>query len=140
MRKRQIGAMMLAVMLLTVFSIGVMQAKEAAVRASDIIKNVEATLDPTGGSAMKAGAQIKGNGICDIIGISRITIQEKRGTSWVGVYSQACGSKTNASSYSASISWTGQPGRTYRAVAYCFAKKGGVTSSAAARSSSLVLP
>ncbi len=107
--------------------------------ASDNIRSASVTLT-NNGTSLTAKAEINGKNLCDRIGASSFSIQEKQNGVWVTVKSAAAGYNSDSTRYTDSLSYTGISGREYRAKASVYATLGGTTSYAYPVSASRTLP
>ena len=107
--------------------------------ASDNIRSANVTLTSSGAS-LTATVTVSGKGICERIGVSSFSIQEKRDGAWVTVKSAVPGYNSSDASYTNSLTYTGLSGREYRARASCYATLSGTTSTASPSSTTVTLP
>ncbi len=107
--------------------------------ASDNIRTANVTLTGSG-TSLSATVTVSGKGICERIGISSFSIQEKRDGAWVTVKSAVPGYNSNSMNYSNTITFTGLSGCEYRARASCYATLSGTTSTASPSSTTVTLP
>ena len=107
--------------------------------ASDNIRTANVTLTGSG-TSLTATVTVSGKSICERIGVSSFSIQEKRDGAWVTVKSAVPGYNSNSMNYSNTITFTGLSGREYRARASCYATLSGTTSTASPSSTTVTLP
>ena len=93
--------------------------------ASNIIKSTTAAVGSSGGS-VSATCKITALSIVDEIGITDMYLYEEQGSTWVKVKSLKSSSKNDAITHSATLTYTGTPGRRYKCEGTAYAVKDGV--------------
>lgn len=99
----------------------------AAIMASDYLTYYSAYALTESGGKVIIEFEVDGTGRMDLVGSSYIVVQEKSGSTWKGI-STYFGSVSNgmlddsAYSHIGSITYTGTPGKEYRALVTVYAK------------------
>jgi hypothetical protein len=126
-----------AVCICLVSCIAVIPNAYAGIMASEVISSYSVTTSSDSSGNITAVATIRAVSKSDKIGFPVIRIQEKQGSSWVTVKSASGKYKTDATSYSYSLSYDGTVGKAYRCYAEFYAENDGVSDTRSKTSSSI---
>ena len=108
-------------------------------RASELIKSYSCAFICSG-RTLQATSRITATDVVDKVGISRLEIQEKRGSDWVAVKWVEDKYDYNDSNHSYTLTYTGRKGYEYQAVAKFYVEDGSLSDTASRTSTRKEIP